>query len=190
MDYQFVAVDIETTTHPEKFKKITEVSLIPFSFDKTNTAHTTYLNPDCPICWNDTRVSGIKDEHVRGAQRFEDFFPKIEELLKGRIYVGHNAKHDITIISQEASRLGKVFQVEKSIDTLTVSRQLLGLKSAGLDSVGKYFCIPESPRHRAEGDALRVIEIFKRLYALSLTKGIDLLAPEKIRNADAQKRLF
>src|SRR5690606_23232636 len=53
-----------------------------------------------------THVHGLTNEDLRGAPTFSEVVDRINELLRGRILVGHNVSFDLDFLALEYSRSG------------------------------------------------------------------------------------
>src|SRR5690554_1516234 len=86
-------VDIETTGGPAQCASITEVAVI--QADEAGVREwSTLVRPESRIPKHIERLTGISNEMVATAPRFEDIADELFDRLHGRIFVAHNARFD------------------------------------------------------------------------------------------------
>ena len=94
---------------------------------------------------------------------------RIVEITEDCILVAHNANFDNRILTTEFRRLGFTFE-RKTLCTVELSKQLIpDLNSYKLGKLCRSLGIPVSSRHRADGDAIATVQLFKLL----LNKDVD-----------------
>lgn len=109
---------------------------------------------------------------LRNAPKFYEVAKRIVEITEDCILVAHNADFDYRILKTEFSRLGFNYK-RKSLCTVELSRQLLpDMDSYSLGKLARALGIPVSDRHRANGDALATLQLFKLLLAKDQKKCI------------------
>ncbi len=100
---------------------------------------------------------------LRNAPKFYEVAKRIVEITEDTILVAHNADFDYRILKTEFSRLGFAFK-RKTICTVELSQQLIpDMESYSLGKLTRALGIPVSDRHRANGDALATVKLFKML---------------------------
>jgi DNA polymerase-3 subunit epsilon len=93
-------------------------------------------------------------------------------MTEGCIVVAHNASFDYRILQTEFRRLGFRFQ-KQTLCTVELSKKLLpGHESYSLGKLVRALGIPMADRHRASGDALATVKLFKMLVAQDIEKEI------------------
>src|SRR5690606_38819321 len=104
--------------------------------------------------------------------KFYEVAKRIVEITEGCIVVAHNAKFDHRILSLEFRRLGYEFD-RKTLCTVELAQKLIpGQLSYSLGKLVRALGIPLSDRHRATGDALATVKLFKMLLAKDTEKEI------------------
>ncbi len=84
--------------------------------------------------------------------------------------MAHNSVFDYRILKTEFNRLGFPYK-RKTLCTVELSKQLIpGLESYSLGKLVRTVGIPVSDRHRANGDALATLRLFKMLLSKDLEK--------------------
>lgn len=109
---------------------------------------------------------------LKGAPKFFEVAKRIIEITQDCIIVAHNASFDYRILRTEFRRLGYDFQ-SKNLCTVELSKILLPEQpSHSLGKLVRALGIPMADRHRASGDALATVKLFKILLEKDLEKVI------------------
>src|SRR5690606_24367976 len=100
---------------------------------------------------------------LRSAPKFHEVAKRIVEITDNAIIVAHNAQFDYRILRTEFRRLGYDYQ-RKTLCTVDLSKQLIpDAESHSLGKLARSLGIATSDRHRANGDALATLKLFKLL---------------------------
>lgn len=109
---------------------------------------------------------------LRNAPKFHEVAKRILEITEDTIFVAHNTSFDYRILKTEYNRLGYNFK-RNTLCTLELSKKLiLDVNSYSLGKLTKQLGIPLTQRHRASGDALATVKLFKLLLDKDLDKNI------------------
>ena len=156
-------IDVETTGGKFNQEGITEVAIYKFDGVKIIDQFISLINPEIPIQPFVQQLTGITDKMVEKAPKFFQVAKRILEITDNSIFVAHNSSFDYRMIKIEFERLGYEFELPQ-ICTVQLSKKLIpGIKSYKLGNLVKSLGIPISNRHRASGDALATVELFKLL---------------------------
>lgn len=118
------------------------------------------------------KLTGINNAMLRSAPKFYEIAKRIIEITDGCIIVAHNASFDYRVIKTEFRRLGFDFQ-KQTLCTVELSKKLLpDLPSYSLGKLVRSLGIPVADRHRASGDAMATVRLFKLLLAKDFEKDI------------------
>lgn len=109
---------------------------------------------------------------LRNAPKFYELAKRVVELTEDCILVAHNADFDYRILKTEFKRLGFPFK-RKTLCTVELSQQLIpDMESYSLGKLARALGIPVSDRHRAQGDALATVKLFRMLLDKDKSKAI------------------
>lgn len=118
------------------------------------------------------KLTGINNAMLRSAPKFFEVAKRIIEITEGCILVAHNSSFDYRILRTEFDRLGYNF-VRPTICTVELSKKLIpDQASYSLGKLVRSLGIPVTDRHRASGDALATVKLFKLLLSKDTTKEI------------------
>lgn len=130
------------------------------------------VNPEREIQPFVVNLTGINSNMLRTAPKFFEVAKRIVEITEDCIVVAHNSEFDYRILRTEFSRLGFEFE-RKTLCTVELSKQIMPeQESYSLGKLTRALGIPVSDRHRASGDALATVKLFKILLAKDLDKQI------------------
>ncbi|REE08268.1 DNA polymerase-3 subunit epsilon [Winogradskyella pacifica] len=121
---------------------------------------------------------------LKNAPKFYEVAKRIVEITEDCILVAHNSSFDYRILKTEFKRLGFPFK-RKTLCTVELSQQLIpDMASYSLGKLTRALGIPMSDRHRANGDAMATVKLFKMLLNKDLDKVIvkDAIKIEKKSN--------
>ncbi len=159
----YTIIDIETTGGSYKTGKITEVAIYKFDGEKIVDEFVSLINPETYIPPYIVQLTGITNEMVEAAPRFFEVAKMIVKITEDAVFVAHNAPFDYGFIRAEFASLGFTFD-RSTLCTVKLSRKLIpGQPSYSLGNICSAFGIDNSARHRAAGDALATVELFKIL---------------------------
>lgn len=168
----YAILDIETTGGQYNEEGITEIAIYKFDGHEVVDQFISLVNPEIPIQPFVVKLTGINNAMLRSAPKFYEVAKRIIEITEGCIVVAHNASFDYRILQTEFRRLGFKFQ-KPTLCTVELSKKLLpGHASYSLGKLVRALGIPMADRHRASGDALATVKLFKMLLAKDVEKEI------------------
>ena len=168
----YAVLDIESTGGKYNEEGIMEIAIHRFDGEKVVDQFISLINPEREIQPFVSNLTGINNKMLRSAPKFHEVAKRIVEITEGAVIVAHNAQFDYRILRTEFRRLGYNFQ-RKSICTVDLSKKLLpDAESHSLGKLVRSLGIPVSDRHRANGDALATLKLFKLLLAKDTEKQI------------------
>ena len=159
----YAIVDIETTGGHASANGITEVAILVHDGQQVIEQFKTLINPLRPIPIYVQALTGIDDEMVSTAPKFQDIAHRIYELLHDKVFVAHNVNFDFSFLHFHLAAAGFNLQTKK-LCTVRLSRKIIpGLASYSLGRLCKEVGIEIQDRHRALGDALATAKLFSML---------------------------
>jgi DNA polymerase-3 subunit epsilon len=168
----YAILDIETTGGQFNEEGITEIAIYKFDGKEIVDQFISLVNPEIPIQPFVVKLTGINNAMLRSAPKFYEIAKRIIEITEDCIIVAHNASFDYRILRTEFNRLGYEFQ-KQTLCTVELSKQLIPeQKSYSLGKLVRALGIPIADRHRANGDAMATVKLFKMLLAKDLEKTI------------------
>jgi DNA polymerase III subunit epsilon len=155
-----VMLDLETTGTTPLHDRITEIALIRFEDGIETDRWETLVNPEVSIPPFISRLTGITNEMVSDAPRFDDIAGKLYGYIEGSVLAAHNVRFDHGFLKSEFKRLGAVLR-QKVMCTVKLSRKLYPQhRSHGLDAIMRRHGLISRARHRAMGDVELMVAYF------------------------------
>jgi len=168
----YAVLDIETTGGKFNEEGITEIAIYRFDGHNVTDQFISLVNPEKPIQDFVVKLTGINNKMLRNAPKFFEVAKRIIEITKDCILVAHNAEFDSRVLKNEFDHLGYNYEMN-SLCTVELSRKLIPDEdSYSLGKLCKSLGIPMSNRHRASGDALATVQLFKLLLEKDQDKSI------------------
>ena len=168
----YAILDIETTGGQFNEEGITEIAIYKFDGHEIVDQFISLVNPEIPIQPFVVKLTGINNAMLRSAPKFFELAKRIIEITNDCVLVAHNADFDYRILRTEFRRLGYDFSV-KTLCTVELSKRLLPEQTShSLGKLVRALGIPMADRHRASGDAMATVKLFKMLLDKDLNKEI------------------
>lgn len=168
----YTIIDIETTGGQYNEEGITEIAIYKFDGHEVVDQFISLVNPEKPIQPFVVKLTGINSAMLRSAPKFYEVAKRIIEITEGTILVAHNTSFDYRILQTEFRRLGFDFK-KPTLCTVELAKKIIpDLPSYSLGKLVRSLGIPMADRHRASGDAMATVKLFKMLMAKDLTKEI------------------
>ena len=157
----YAILDIETTGGEFNKEGITEIAIYKYDGHHIVDQFISLINPEIPIQPFVVQLTGINNEMLQSAPKFFEVAKRIIEMTKDCVLVAHNASFDYRILRTEFLRLGYDFN-QKTLCTVELSKRLLPKQASySLGKLVRALGIPIVDRHRASGDALATLKLFK-----------------------------
>ena len=159
----YAIVDIETTGGYAAAHGITEISIHIFDGIKVVEKFETLVNPCQPIPRYIQAMTGITDEMVAAAPRFEQVAETVFHFLNDKVFVAHNVNFDYSFLKSHLHDHGYEYNA-KRLCTVRLSKKIFpGFRSYGLGKLCHSLNIEIQNRHRAFGDAAATVKVFEKL---------------------------
>lgn len=181
----FAIIDIETTGGKFNEEGITEIAIYKYDGHEVVDQFISLVNPEREIQEFVVKLTGIDSKMLRNAPKFHEIAKRVVEITDGCVLVAHNAEFDYRILRTEFNRLGFDYK-RNTICTVQLSKKLItNQASYNLGKLSKSLGIPLSNRHRASGDALATVQLFKLLLEKDTHKTI---VEDAVKYHDRRKR--
>lgn len=168
----YAIVDIETTGGKFDEEGITEIAIYKFDGDQIVDQFISLVNPEKDIQPFVVNLTGINNGMLKNAPKFHEVAKRIVEITTDCVLVAHNANFDNRILTTEFRRLGYDFERE-TLCTVELSQKLIPEQNSyKLGKLCRALGIPVSSRHRADGDAIATVQLFKLLLNKDFEKEI------------------
>ncbi|GEC79927.1 exonuclease domain-containing protein [Flavobacterium aquatile] len=168
----YAILDIETTGGQFNEEGITEIAIYKFDGHEVVDQFISLVNPEKEIQPFVVKLTGINNAMLRSAPKFYEVAKRIIEITQDCIVVAHNSSFDYRILRTEFNRLGYDF-IRPTLCTVELSKKLIpGMESYSLGKLVRALGIPVTDRHRASGDALATVKLFKLILSKDTEKEI------------------
>jgi DNA polymerase-3 subunit epsilon len=183
---EFMVVDTETNGLAGEDCELTEVGAVLVGGGELHDRWSSLCRTSAPLRRGIQRLTGITQAMVDGAPSLEDVLPTLDELMRGRVLVAHNAPFDRRVLRQAFGRIGLPWPDPPVLCTAAMARSMLPLqRRRGLSVLADALGIEVQAVHRALVDAetcARVLcALFPRLCANAATIGdaLAMLGPRR-----------
>lgn len=181
-DLTYIVLDVEIVGSASS-PQIIEIAAYRLKSLKITDQYCTFVNPGRPIItknlpqMSEEKGQIITTEILQKAPVFQQIIADFFNFIKDGILVAHNAHFDLRMINRELKRVGHKKLVNRTIDTLKITRKKIkGIDTQKLPNLAYYFNIPMNQHHLAKEDARVLAKIFPFL--------IELLADSQIEYLD------
>ncbi len=148
----FAFIDVETTGAKPLTDRVTEIAIIRFHADGSQTRWQSLIDPGVSIPAEIQALTGITNAMVRDAPSFFKVRDDVRRMLEGAVFVAHNARFDYGFIKNEFRRIAEAFTADV-LCTVRLSRKLYpDADGHGLDALIHRHELHGFDRHRAMGD--------------------------------------
>jgi DNA polymerase-3 subunit alpha (Gram-positive type) len=180
----YVVFDFETTGAKTPPCRVTEIGAYRVKNGAITDEFHTLINPETPIPFFITQLTGISDRMVRHEPKFRDVAADFLDFIGDSVLVAHNANFDMRFLNHEIGRIHENYRVANpSLCTVQLSRKLLPhIENHRLNTVANYFSVSLVNHHRASDDARATAHIFINLLEHLQSRGVlDLATAKKLR---------
>lgn len=132
-----VVFDTETTGLVFEYDKVIQFSAILYeinngAFNEMNRMNI-YIDPQRPLDEIITRITGITDEDLIGAETEDAVIRQIDDFMKtGDVWAGYNVGFDMGMLEAMHKRCGQPWIVKPTIDVLEMARNCIYKQSSGI----------------------------------------------------------
>jgi DNA polymerase III epsilon subunit family exonuclease len=161
----FVVFDLETTGSKAPPCRVIEIGAFRVFGGKIVDEFQTLVDPEMPIPYFISGLTGITDDMVRGAPKFADVVGKFLDFIGDSVLVAHNAPFDLGFLDHEISRVFQDYRMgNPSLCTVQLARNLVPeVDNHKLKTLADYYSIELVNHHRAHEDARATARIFVSL---------------------------
>ncbi len=189
LDRSLIFLDLETTGASASVDRITEIGLIEVEDGEYVREWSTLVNPQMEIPPFIEALTGISNDMVAGAPTFAAVSNELQERLRGKLLVAHNARFDYGFLRAEFGRLDAAYSADV-VCTVKLSRKLFpGHARHNLDTLLERHGVTCDERHRALGDARVLWDLIGKWRvdpgadAINAAAAVQLNPPPKSRAA-------
>jgi len=154
-DLPIVALDVETTGLSADEDKIIEVALVHMRAGEVEDVYCKLVQPGRPIGPDAERITGITDEDVKDAPRFEEIAHEVAAMLENRAVLAYNLSFDRGFIEKALGESGLSWpETAPMLDPLILARGLFpDQRGFKLGIIAKKVGVSLEEAHRASHDA-------------------------------------
>jgi DNA polymerase III subunit epsilon len=188
----YVVVDLETTGLRPGTSAICEIGAVRIHELEPAGEFETLVDPGLPIAPGASAVTGLRNEHLRGAPRPAEAVRRFLDFAGDAVLVAHNARFDLAFLDRETERLTGSRIAAPVVDTVLLARTLLvgRVKGFSLGQLAWWLGTDARPCHRALPDAQATAELLLALIGLAQERGARTVADLGSLAATRSRRLL
>ena len=161
-------LDVETTGASAEFgDRVIEIGIARVENAQLIAQFDQLIDPTRRISPGVVALTGITNDMVAGQPTFDELLPRIAELLKDCVIIGHNIRFDLSFLHCEFRRARvpfiETFGPTHVLDTLRIARRRFGRGGNGLQILSRRLGITPPAAHRALADSLTTHQVFQAL---------------------------
>lgn len=172
-DLSYVVVDVETTGGRSfGSDRITEIAAVVVERGEITHVYERLVNPERPIPPMVTALTRITWNMVKNAPTFRDIVHEVADVLRGHVFVAHNAGFDWRFVTSEIQRATGERMEGRRLCTVKMARRLIPqISRRSLDHLSRFYGVENTARHRAGGDAVATAKVFLRMLDAATDRG-------------------
>ncbi|MEX2784083.1 PolC-type DNA polymerase III [Streptococcus sp. H49] len=150
----YVVFDVETTGLSAVNNDLIQIAASKMFKGNIVEQFDEFIDPGHPLSAFTTELTGITDNHVKGAKPLLQVLQEFQAFCQGTVLVAHNASFDVGFMDANYERHGLPVISQPVIDTLEFARNLYPeYKRHGLGPLTKRFQVSLEHHHMANYDA-------------------------------------
>ena len=150
----YVVFDVETTGLSAVHNDLIQIAASKMYKGNIIEQFDEFIDPGHPLSAFTTELTGITDNHVKGAKPILQVLQEFQAFCEDTILVAHNASFDVGFMNANYERHGLPTITQPVIDTLEFARNLYPeYKRHGLGPLTKRFGVALEHHHMANYDA-------------------------------------
>lgn len=150
----YVVFDVETTGLSAVNNDLIQIAASKMYKGNIVEQFDEFIDPGHPLSAFTTELTGITDNHVRGAKPILQVLQEFQDFCEGTILVAHNSPFDVGFMNANYERHHLPLITQPVIDTLEFARNLYPqFKRHGLGPLTKRFQVSLEHHHMANYDA-------------------------------------
>ena len=154
-----MVVDIETTGGRPAGNDITEIGIVHVQNKKIIHQWSSLVKPDYSIPNNIQALTGISDEMVEHAPKFQSLIPLLQKQLEGDVFVAHSVNFDYSFIERAFRECDVAWRMDK-LCTIKYARKVFPeVGRYSLANLARELQVSNNNPHRALSDALCATEV-------------------------------
>ena len=154
-----MVVDIETTGGRPAGNDITEIGIVHVQNKKIIHQWSSLVKPDYSIPNNIQALTGISDEMVEHAPKFQSLIPLLQKQLEGDVFVAHSVNFDYSFIERAFRECDVAWRMDK-LCTIKYARKVFPeVGRYSLANLARELQVSNNNPHRALSDALCAAEV-------------------------------
>lgn len=190
LEKNFTIVDVETTGGSPFFNRVIEIGLLRVEKGELIEEYQTLINPEMEIPEFIIKMTGITQEAVAAAPRFEEIAEDVLSKFEDAIFVAHNSQFDYGFLKEEFRRLGYAFNMQQ-LCTVRLSRALYKEhKHHNLTALIERYNFACENRHRAFDDAKVLWDFLQHVNVDVEEKTLQKVLKRMIREPGARAPKF
>lgn len=171
-----VSVDLETSGRNHRYHEILEIAAIrvdPHTYQE-RSRFVAKVRPTMPVDPEAAAINGYTPEGWRDAISLDEGLRGLFPIIEGARWVGSKPDFDFGFVETNARACGRAMPelaTHRLVDVSAMAEPLIvagAIKSGGLEALRKFFKVDTGPAHRAENDALAVLQVYRSLLRLFL----------------------
>lgn len=167
----YTIIDLETTGLSPQHDDIIEIAAIKVIDNKIVKTYQQLVNPGYEIDKYITELTGITNEMLSSAPKFENVINEILDFISNDIIVGHNVNFDINFLYDNILMYKNKSLSNDYIDTMRFARKLCKeLNHHRLIDLTQHFNIDVQEYHRALSDCKSTYLIYNELKKIALVQ--------------------